>query len=62
MSTAPGGLPGDGYDDAELDAVLETAMANILAKLEAAFDPQAGLEDIYARATASPRETGEHRS
>lgn len=39
-----------GYDDAELDALIDTAMTGILAKLEAAFDVKAGLADVYARA------------
>jgi hypothetical protein len=37
-----------GYDD-ELDRVLDTAMNGILAKLEAALDPDTGLADVYAR-------------
>lgn len=37
-----------GYDE-KLDHVLGTAMSGILAKLEAAFDPDLGLADIYAR-------------
>ena len=41
-----------GYDDAELGRVVNTAMSGILAKLEAAFDPAAGLADIHARRTA----------
>jgi hypothetical protein len=41
------------YDDAELDRVLNAAMDGILAKLEAAFDPAAGLADIHARRTAA---------
>jgi hypothetical protein len=42
------GNPGD---DTELDRVLDTAMSGILAKLEAGFNPGAGLADIYARST-----------
>ncbi len=37
------------YDDAELDELLATATDGMLAKLEAGFDRQAGLADIYAR-------------
>jgi hypothetical protein len=43
-----------GHDDAALDNILDTAMNGILAKLEAAFDPGAGLADIYARNAATP--------
>jgi len=42
------------YDDAELDELLATAMDGILAKLEAGFDPDTGLADIYARCAAAP--------
>jgi hypothetical protein len=42
------------YDDAELDALLATAMDGMLGKLEAGFDPGAGLADVYARAGADP--------
>jgi len=46
------------YDDAELDDLLATAMGGILAKLEAGFDPDAGLTDVYARsAMADPRKS-----
>lgn len=46
-----------GYDDA-LDNVLDSAMSGILAKLEAAFDPDAGLAGIHARRAApSPART-----
>jgi hypothetical protein len=41
------------YDPAELDELLGTAMEGMLAKLEAGFDPDAGLADIYARLTAA---------
>lgn len=37
------------YDDAELDELLATAVDGMLAKLEAGFDRQAGLADVYAR-------------
>jgi hypothetical protein len=40
------------YDDDELDRVLNAAMDGILAKLEAAFDPEAGLADIRSRRAA----------
>ena len=39
----------DGHDDAALDNLVDAAMSGILAKLEADFDPDAGLADIYAR-------------
>lgn len=38
------------YDDAELDALIDTAMAELSAKLEATSDMKAGLADVYARA------------
>jgi|HubBroStandDraft_1064217.scaffolds.fasta_scaffold01763_13 hypothetical protein len=41
-----------GYDDADLDDLLERAMTGIGAKLDAGFDPAAGLADIYARSHA----------
>jgi hypothetical protein len=41
------------YDDAELDDLLANAMGGILAKLEAGFDPDAGLTDVYARSAMS---------
>lgn len=41
------------YDPAELDELLATAMDGMLVKLEAGFDPDAGLADIYARLTAA---------
>jgi hypothetical protein len=37
------------YDDAESDEVINSAMNGIRAKLEASFDLEAGLADIYAR-------------
>ena len=45
------------YDPADLDELLATAMGGMLAKLEAGFDPDAGLADIHARLAAadSPR-------
>jgi len=47
------------YDDAELDDLLSRTMTGIGTKLEAGFDPAAGLADIYARnqadAPAPPR-------
>jgi len=47
-----------GHDN-ELDRALDTAMNGILAKLDAALDPDAGLADVYARSTcgapAAPR-------
>jgi hypothetical protein len=43
-----------GYDGAELDDVIDAAMSGMLAKLEAGFDPAAGLADIYGRC-GSPR-------
>jgi hypothetical protein len=42
-----------GYDGAELDEVIDGAMSGILAKLEAGFDPAAGLADIHARCGSS---------
>jgi hypothetical protein len=49
----PDNQPGGQFDaDAELDHVIDTAMDGILAKLEAAFDPEAGLADIHARRAA----------
>ncbi|HUY45383.1 MAG TPA: hypothetical protein VMV92_06615 [Streptosporangiaceae bacterium] len=44
---------GPGYDSAALDALLDSAMSGILAKLEAGFDPAAGLADIRARLGAA---------
>jgi hypothetical protein len=41
-----------GYDAAALDELLDRAMGGILTKLEAGFDPQAGLANIYARSGA----------
>jgi hypothetical protein len=38
-----------GYDDAELDALLDVAMTGILTTLENGFNQQAGLADIYRR-------------
>jgi hypothetical protein len=44
------------YDDAELDEMLTEGMEEMLAKLEAGFDPVAGLADVYARCgKAGPR-------
>lgn len=43
------------YDDAELDELLATATDGMLAKLEAGFDRQAGLADIYARLERATR-------
>ena len=40
-------------DDATLDDVIDAAMSGILAKLEAAFDSDAGLADIYSRSSAT---------
>src|ERR1017187_7409255 len=51
-----GGQISLGYD-AELDALLDRTMGGILAKLESAFDPQAGLADIYARLAAGTSPT-----
>ncbi|HEY3958686.1 MAG TPA: ASCH domain-containing protein [Streptosporangiaceae bacterium] len=48
-------------EDADLDAILHRAMDSMLAKLEARFDPQAGLADIYARARARNQDRGGHR-
>jgi hypothetical protein len=42
----------DAYDDAELDDLLGRAITGIGAKLDAGFDPAAGLADIYARSRA----------
>lgn len=42
------------YDDAELDELLATAMDGMLDKLEAEFNPEAGLADIHARLAADP--------
>jgi hypothetical protein len=41
-----------GYDSAALDELIDSAMSGILAKLEANFEPDAGLADIHARAAA----------
>jgi hypothetical protein len=41
------------YDEAELDELLATAMDGMLAKLEAGFDPEAGLADIRGRLAAA---------
>jgi hypothetical protein len=40
------------WDDADLDDLLTRAMTGIGAKLDAGFDPAAGLADIYARSRA----------
>lgn len=40
------------YEDAELDRLLTTATKNMHAGLEATFDPDAGLADVFARAAA----------
>jgi hypothetical protein len=49
-------------EGAALDNVIDAAMTGILAKLEAAFDPDAGLADIHARraspAPVAPRPDG----
>jgi hypothetical protein len=37
------------YDSAALDELIDSAMNGILTKLEAGFDPSAGLANIYAR-------------
>jgi hypothetical protein len=55
-----------GYDAADLDGVIVSAMSGILAKLEAGFDPDAGLADIHARCGipltgASPDSPGNDR-
>jgi hypothetical protein len=36
-----------------LDELIDSAMSAILGKLEAGFDPSAGLSDIYARCSAA---------
>ncbi|SRR6266568_1345546 len=41
-----------GYDPAALDELLDSAMNGILGKLEAGFDPEAGLGDISTRRTS----------
>jgi hypothetical protein len=41
-----------GYDD-ELARVLDSAMDSLLAKLDTALDPEAGLADVYARSARS---------
>lgn len=50
------------YDDAELDSLLARAMTGIGAKLDAGFDPAAGLADIRARiqADAPASDSGTH--
>lgn len=47
-----GGQAPRSYDDAELDALLDRTMGGIVAKLDAAFDPQSGLAGIYSRVAA----------
>jgi hypothetical protein len=46
------GHESDNYDAAQLDALLDSAMSGMLAKLEAGFDANGELADIYARAGA----------
>lgn len=46
---------GPGYDIAALDRLVDSAMSGILTKLEAGFDPEAGLADIYDRSGAGPQ-------
>ena len=42
------------HDAAGLDELIDSAMSGILAKLDPAFDPDAGLADIYARCGTHP--------
>jgi hypothetical protein len=43
------------YADADLDVLLAAAMDGMVDKLEAGFDPGAGLADVRARAAAHTR-------
>jgi hypothetical protein len=43
------------YESAALDELIDSAMNGILAKLEAGFDPNAGLANIYARCGVTTR-------
>ena len=55
-----GHKPGNpGYDDGALDDVIDAAMSGTLAKLEAAFSPDGGLADIYARSRLHPARPGQ---
>jgi hypothetical protein len=38
-----------GCDDAELDAMLDSAMSGIVTRLETSLDPETGLADVHAR-------------
>ena len=49
----PEGAGRPDYEDAELDELLATAMDGMLDKLEAGFNPEAGLADIRARLAAA---------
>ena len=42
------------HEAANLDELIDSSMSGILAKLESAFDPDAGLADIYARSGTHP--------
>lgn len=48
--------------DAALDQIIDAAMDAVLGKLEAAFDPEAGLADIHARRAAAAPAARSHQS
>jgi hypothetical protein len=47
------------YDSEALDELIDSAMGGILARLEAKYDHDAGLADVYARAAALRQSAGQ---